>query len=79
MRRFGSNRSHGHRKRAGVDLYAKVGTPIRAMADGTVLHVGGFYGGTYAIEVDHGTFIARYGEVGSTSTLVNTGDEVKRG
>jgi murein DD-endopeptidase MepM/ murein hydrolase activator NlpD len=62
-RNFGSGRSGG-RRHAGCDLYAPVGTSIRAMAQGTVLVAPyEFYGGTYAFEVDHGTFVARYGEV----------------
>ena len=64
-RSFGSGRSNG-RKHAGCDLYAPVGTPVRAMAGGKVLTaLYSFYGGTYAIEIDHGTFVARYGEVQS--------------
>jgi murein DD-endopeptidase MepM/ murein hydrolase activator NlpD len=62
-RHFGSGRSGG-RKHAGCDLYAPVGTAIRAMAQGTIrIAPYDFYGGTWAIEVDHGTFVARYGEV----------------
>lgn len=64
-RSFGSGRSGG-RKHAGCDLYAPVGTPVRAMLGGKVLTaLYSFYGGTYALEVDHGTFVARYGEVQS--------------
>ena len=62
-RNFGSGRSGG-RKHAGCDLYAEVGTAIRAMAQGRVLRpLYEFYGGTYALEIDHGTFVARYGEI----------------
>jgi len=62
-RHFGSGRSKG-RKHAGCDLYAPVGTVIRAMAQGKVLTACyEFYGGTYAIEIDHGSFVARYGEI----------------
>ena len=78
-RRFGSNRSGGTRKHAGIDLYAPVGTPVRAMADGVVLQVYAFYEGTWVIEVNHGTFIARYGEVAHKGIEVKALDEVKRG
>ncbi len=66
-RNFGSGRSGG-RKHGGCDLYAPVGTPIRAMAQGTVrTALYEFYGGTYALEIDHGTFVARYGEIQRTT------------
>jgi murein DD-endopeptidase MepM/ murein hydrolase activator NlpD len=42
-RAFGSKRSNGHRKHAGVDLYAPKGTPIRAMKDGKVIASYPFY------------------------------------
>ena len=77
-RQFGANRSKG-RKHAGIDLYAPVGTPVRAMADGKVVQVYAFYLGTWVIEVDHGDFIARYGEVKPTGLKVKGNQEVKRG
>ena len=79
-RRFGSNRASG-RKHAGIDLYAPTGTAVRSMADGRVLRVYPFYCETYAIEIDHGSFIARYGEVDKrkSNILVRVGDQVKRG
>ena len=78
MRRFGANRSGG-RAHAGADLYFPEGTEVLAVADGVV--TGGpyyFYNGTYAIEVDHGPFLARYGEV-QRDTLARAGDRVERG
>ena len=78
-RRFGSNRSQGKRKHAGIDLYAPVGTPVRAMADGLVIQSYLFYGGTHVIEVNHGTFIARYGEIAEESISIKDKEEIKRG
>ncbi|MDE2400040.1 MAG: M23 family metallopeptidase [Burkholderiales bacterium] len=79
-RRFGSNRASG-RKHAGIDLYAPAGTSVRAMCDGRVLRVYPFYCETYAIEIDHGNFIARYGEIDKrkSNIFVQAGDQVKRG
>jgi murein DD-endopeptidase MepM/ murein hydrolase activator NlpD len=78
-RRFGSSR--GARRHAGIDLYASAGTIVRAMAAGTVINVYKFYCETYAIEIDHGAFIARYGEVDKhkANIFVQPGDKVSRG
>jgi len=78
-RSFASNRSNGTRAHAGCDLYFPSGTWIHAIAAGTV--VKGpylFYACTYAIEIDHGTFLARYGEV-QANTLVSAGSSVTAG
>ncbi|MFZ4550379.1 MAG: LysM peptidoglycan-binding domain-containing protein [Aquabacterium sp.] len=79
-RRFGSNRASG-RKHAGIDLYAPSGTVVRAMSAGKVLRVYPFYCETYAIEIDHGNFVARYGEVDKhkSNIFVKAGDQVQRG
>jgi murein DD-endopeptidase MepM/ murein hydrolase activator NlpD len=78
-RRFGSNR--GARRHAGIDLYASAGTIVRAMAAGKVIRVYPFYSETYAIEIDHGSFVARYGEVDKhmVNIFVKGGDSVERG
>lgn len=78
-RKFGASRSGG-RKHAGCDLYAPVGTEIRAMADGRVIQgIYEFYDGTSALEVDHGTFVARYGEISGAAPGIAAGTEVKAG
>ena len=75
---FGARRAQGARAHAGCDIYFPVGTTIRAIADGTVIeepHL--FYAGTDSVVIDHGDFVARYGEVQSGSALVHKGDRVR--
>ena len=79
MRAFGSNRSGGTRKHAGCDLYAPVGSPIRAIKDGTIIQSYPFYLGTRALEVNHGDMIVRYGEISTTAPGVVAGATIKRG
>lgn len=71
------------RLHAGCDLIFPPGVPIRAMADGKVIQPSyPFYSGTWALEVDHGTFVARYGEIGAGSVpaaLDKAGAVVSRG
>ena len=79
IRCFGARRSGGRRAHAGCDLYAPVGTTIHAITSGTVtLGPYAFYDGTYALEVDHGTFLARYGEI-QKNAVVKAGDRVAAG
>ena len=79
MRAFGSKRSKGARAHAGCDLYFPAGTTIHAIADGTVTRGPyPFYDGTYALEIDHGAFLARYGEI-QKSAMVRQGDHVSAG
>lgn len=76
---FAANRDGGARAHAGCDLYFPKGTIIHAIADGTVVRGPYyFYNGTYALEIDHGTFLARYGEV-QENTLVRENDRVRAG
>lgn len=78
MRKFGCNRSKG-RKHAGCDLYAPIGTPVYAMDDGEVGNFYAFYLGTYALEIKHTDFVARYGELSKAATNVKKGTKVKKG
>jgi murein DD-endopeptidase MepM/ murein hydrolase activator NlpD len=79
IRRFGAGRSNGKRAHAACDLYFPVGTTIHAITSGVVtLGPYLFYNDTYALEVDHGSFLARYGEI-QKSTLVHVGDHVTAG
>lgn len=80
MRRFGANRSGG-RRHAGCDLYAPVGTPIYALDDGEVIqNLYAFYLGTYALEVQHPNYIARYGEIKQNIPAgLKRGSRVERG
>ncbi|HET9227812.1 MAG TPA: M23 family metallopeptidase [Thermoanaerobaculia bacterium] len=78
-RRFEANRNSGARSHAGCDLYFPANTWIYAIADGVVLrdpyH---FYDVVFALDVDHGDFIARYGEI-RTNCPLKAGDRVKAG
>jgi len=78
-RAFASPRAGGARLHAGCDLYFPKGTPIHAVADGVVTRGPyPFYCGTFALEIDHGPFLARYGEIQS-KTEVTAGATVKAG
>jgi murein DD-endopeptidase MepM/ murein hydrolase activator NlpD len=78
-RAFASNRSNGLRPHAGCNLYFEKGTWIYAIGDGTVT-CGSypFYCQAFALEVDHGDFLARYGEI-QAKTTVKEGDKVHAG
>ena len=83
-RAFGSNRNNGRRAHAGCDLYYEKGTWIYAIADGIVTRGPyPFYCETFALEVDHGEFLARYGEIQKTTTVkegdrVHVGDQIAK-
>jgi hypothetical protein len=78
-RSYGSSRSGGSRAHAGCDLYASLGTWVHAVADGEViLGPYPFYCETYALEVHHGSFVLRYGEI-QKFTTVKQGEKVKAG
>ncbi len=78
-RGFGAQRDGG-RKHAGCDLIVPEGTPIYAIADGRVT-VGPylFYHGTYAIEIVHPQFVARYCEIRGVADGIGVGRVVKEG
>lgn len=89
IEQFGNYQPDGH---TGTDYPCPVGTPVRAAADGVVLHVG-FMGGTYADNpwwispsfagyvavIDHGSFIGIYGHCLDSSAGVAVGDRVTEG
>jgi murein DD-endopeptidase MepM/ murein hydrolase activator NlpD len=78
-RAFASPRAGGARLHAGCDLYFPKGTPIHAIADGVVTRGPyAFYCETFAVEIDHGAFLARYGEI-QGETEVSSGAAVKAG
>lgn len=62
-RKFGALRDDGKRLHAGCDLIAPIGTPVYAVADGEIIAFYHFFKTSFAIEVDHGDFLVRYGEV----------------
>ena len=89
IQQFGNYQPDGH---TGTDYPCPVGTPVRAAADGTVLHVGrlsgtyadnpwwiapGFAGYTYV--VDHGSFIGIYGHCQDGGARVREGQAVIEG
>lgn len=78
-RAFASPRAGGARLHAGCDLYFPRGTVIHAIADGVVTRGPyAFYAETFALEIDHGIFLARYGEIQS-QTEVQAGARVRAG
>lgn len=89
IRQFGNYQPDGH---TGMDFAVKAGTPFRACADGTVIHVG-WYPGTYADNdmwiapgfagfcyvVDHAWGRSIYGHGLDGGAKVCVGDQVKEG
>ena len=80
---FGAPRN-GTRLHAGIYIYpeAGAGAPVFAVKDGRVIKVDVFYvrytgEATYAVLVDHGDFVANYGEL--QPPAVRPGDPVKQG
>ena len=80
---FGAPRN-GTRLHAGVDIYpsAGAGSPVYAIADGTIIRIEPFYTRangevTYAMLIDHGDYVANYGEV--QPPALKPGDRVSKG
>lgn len=79
-RNFGSCRENCTRRHAAADLYANTGTIIHAVSAGEVIDFYEFYLGTYALVIDHGDFIVRYGEIkGSLPQGIAIGAQVRQG
>nr|NIQ03361.1 peptidoglycan DD-metalloendopeptidase family protein [Nitrospinaceae bacterium]NIR57256.1 peptidoglycan DD-metalloendopeptidase family protein [Nitrospinaceae bacterium]NIS87704.1 peptidoglycan DD-metalloendopeptidase family protein [Nitrospinaceae bacterium]NIT84570.1 peptidoglycan DD-metalloendopeptidase family protein [Nitrospinaceae bacterium]NIU46756.1 peptidoglycan DD-metalloendopeptidase family protein [Nitrospinaceae bacterium] len=65
-------------KHEGLDIAARMGSEIRATADGMVVLSGRENGYGNMVEVDHGYGVmTRYGH--NSKNLVNVGDKIKRG
>jgi peptidoglycan hydrolase-like protein with peptidoglycan-binding domain len=77
-RNFGARRDSGRRLHAGCDLLGPKGSQIYAIADGTLVRPEYyFYSGTHAVEIRHGNYIVRYGEILPGS--YTGGNSVKKG
>lgn len=57
------------RTHAGIDLFAAHQDVIVALADGQIVNFYHFYRGTFCLIVDHGSFVANYGEIERESLL----------
>lgn len=80
-RGFGASRNRIRKglKHGACDLIAKPGTPVLAVDDGVVIKGPyKFFRGTYAIEVRHPRFIARYCEI-ALKGATRSGKHVKAG
>lgn len=78
-REFGASRDGGHRRHAANDLVEYPGNPVYAVADGRIIDYYEFYYASYAVVVDHGGFVVRYGEISQLWKGVQVGDYVKAG
>ncbi|MDR2034806.1 MAG: M23 family metallopeptidase [Helicobacteraceae bacterium] len=80
QRQFGWRRDGGKRAHAGCDLYGTEGDPIFAIKAGVVTRSKDrFHSGTGVVEIDHGDYTIRYGEIKVGNRLVEEGDHVKAG
>lgn len=79
-RSFGSCRNNCNRLHAGADLYTNTGSIIYAIANGEIIDFYEFYLGTYALVIDHGDFVVRYGEIkGKLPQGMRIGARVRQG
>lgn len=83
---FSASRLHPilgrHRPHLGVDFGAPQGTPVRAMADGTVTKAGWFGQLGRAVRIDHAPpspYESVYGHLSRIATNVRIGRKVRRG
>ncbi len=65
----------------GLDFQARLGTPVYATGDGTIVKAGKSYGGYgYQVEIDHGFgYVTKYAHLSKGSIKVKKGDKVTRG
>ena len=82
--RFSSSRRHPilgvRRAHAGTDFAAAIGTPVRSVADGTVISAGYSGGYGYMVEVRHGgRRTSRYGHLRGFAEGVRAGARVEQG
>lgn len=76
--RFGSREAIRDHEHKGLDIATKTGTPIKAVADGTIIHSGTMGGYGNLIIIDHGNGVKTY--YGHCSKLyVKKGKTVKAG
>lgn len=80
---WGSRRSDGKRCHAGVDILTKGPGEVLALSDGRVIGNFFFYKcsgqNTNAIMINHGNFVALYGEINSNTAQLGVGTEVQAG
>lgn len=64
---IGYRRGNGARAHAGIDLCARYKDIVVAVEDGTIIGFYHFYAGTFALLINHGSYIINYGEVDRSS------------
>jgi len=77
-RRFGEARNGG-RIHAGCDLLAPYETGVKSIESGEVIYIGDFYLGTKQLQIKHGNYIVRYGEIKDVVPGLRVGDQVSKG
>jgi murein DD-endopeptidase MepM/ murein hydrolase activator NlpD len=64
---IGYRRGNGDRAHAGIDLCASFGDIVVAVDDGTIVGFYHFTKGTFALLINHGSYVVNYGEVDRSS------------